>query len=97
MISSFGDRATEDLYHARNSSRVRRFPTNIVPAALRKLDVIRGAQELGDLRSRPGNRLEQLKGNYAGYHSIRVNQQWRIVFRWESGAAHDVSLVDYHS
>ena len=97
MIASFGDKATEDLYHGRNTGRVRRYPSDIVRVALHKLDVIRGAHAIQDLRSPPGNRLEQLKGDYAGYHSIRVNQQWRIVFRWENGAAYDVSLVDYHS
>lgn len=97
MIASFGDKATEDLYHGRNTGRVRRFPADILPAALRKLDVIRGTHDLQDLRSPPGNRLEQLLGDYTGYYSIRVNQQWRIVFRWKNGAAHEVSLLDYHS
>ena len=96
MIASFGDRATEDLYHGRKTSRVRRFPHNMLPAALRKLDVIRAAHRLQDLRVPPGNRLESLKGEYAGWHSIRVNQQWRIVFRWEDDAAHGVMLTDYH-
>lgn len=88
--------ATEDLYHGRKTSRVRRFPESIVPAALRKLDVIRAAHRLQDLRSPPGNRLEALRGNYDGYYSIRVNDQWRLVFRWEGDAAHMVSLIDYH-
>ena len=72
MIVSFGDAATEDLYHGRNTSRMPRFPTDILAAALRKLDVQRAAQSLHDLRSPPGNRLEQLRGDYAGYHSTRV-------------------------
>ncbi len=96
MIASFGDKATEDLYHGRNTRRVRRFPPDVVPVALRKLDVIRGAQRLVDLRSPPGNRLEALKGDYLGWYSIRVNQQWRIIFRWEQEAAHGVTLTDYH-
>ncbi len=96
MIASFGDVATEDLYHGRQTNRVRRFPQRIVAAALRKLDVLRAAHQLQDLRSPPGNRLEALKGDYAGYYSIRVNQQWRLVFRWEGDTAYDVSLVDYH-
>lgn len=96
MIASFGDMATEDLYHGRKTSRVRRFPESIVPAALRKLDVLRAAHRLHDLRSPPGNRLEALRGNYEGYYSIRVNDQWRLVFRWEGDAAHMVSLIDYH-
>ena len=63
---------------------------------MRKLDVLNGAHELLDLRSPPGNWLEALKGDWLGYHSIRVNEQWRIVFRWESNNAHDVRLIDYH-
>lgn len=88
--------ATEDLYHGRKTSRVLRFPESIVHAALRKLDVIRAAHRIQDLRSPPGNRLEALRGNYEGYYSIRVNDQWRLVFRWEGDAAHMVSLIDYH-
>ena len=94
-IRSFQDAATADLYHGRNTSRVRRFPTDVLQAALRKLDVLNAAHRLDDLRSPPANRLESLRGEFAGFHSIRVNDQWRIVFRWENGA-HDVSLMDYH-
>lgn len=96
MIVSFRDRATEDIYHGRRSSRVRRFPTNVVRAALRKLDVLNSAHRLNDLRAPPGNRLKALKGDLEGFHSIRVNDQWRIIFRWINGAAHNVSLTDYH-
>ncbi len=94
-IRSFKDPATADLYHGRSSARARRFPQSIVSIALRKMDVLNAAHKLDDLRSPPGNRLEALKGDLAGYHSIRVNDQWRITFRWIDGA-HDVSLVDYH-
>lgn len=94
-IRSFGDLATADLYHSKNTSRARRFPQSIVSIALRKLDVINAAHKLDDLRSPPGNRLEALKGNLTGYYSIRVNDQWRITFRWNDDAL-DVSLVDYH-
>jgi proteic killer suppression protein len=94
-IRSFGDPATADLFHGRNSSRVRRFLQELLSIALRKLDVIIAAHKLDDLRSPPGNRLELLKGERKGFHSIRVNDQWRIVFRWENGA-HEVSLLDYH-
>jgi proteic killer suppression protein len=82
VITSFGDSATEDLYHNRPSNRVRRFPTDVQKAALRKLDVLNAAHRLDDLRSPPGNRLELLRGGWQGFHSIRVNGQWRIVFRW---------------
>jgi proteic killer suppression protein len=75
---------------------VRRFPQGILRIALRKLDVINGAHELIDLRSPPGNRLEALQGDLQGFHSIRINDQWRVIFRWESGGAHQVSIVDYH-
>jgi proteic killer suppression protein len=97
MIASFGDQATEDLYHGLRSKRVRRIPRNIWRVARRKLDMIEYAHILRDLAVPPGNRLEALKGDRSGCHSIRINDQWRIVFRWRSGAAHDVAIVDYHS
>ncbi|OIP49089.1 MAG: plasmid maintenance system killer protein [Deltaproteobacteria bacterium CG_4_10_14_3_um_filter_60_8] len=96
MIVSFGDRATEDLYHNRPTSRVRRFPQDVVGLALVKFDMLNGAAEVLDLRSPPGNRLEALKGDLKGSHAIRVNDQWRLVFRWEGNNAHDVRLMDYH-
>lgn len=96
MIQSFGDTATEDLYHGRQTSRVRRLPPAIIPTALRKLDMINAAHQLVDLRVPPGNRLEALKGDKEGFHSIRINDQWRIIFRWEKGGASEVSIVDYH-
>ena len=86
MIESFGDPATEDLFHNRQTRRVHRFPPDILRAALRKLDVIEAAQRLQDLRSPPGNRLESLKGDLRGFHSIRVNSQWRIIFRWSENS-----------
>lgn len=96
MIVSFGDEATADLYHGRKTSRVRRFPHDIQRVSLRKLDVLNGARELIDLRSPPGNRLELLRGDRQGFYSIRVNQQWRIVFQWQDGQAMKVELTDYH-
>jgi proteic killer suppression protein len=96
MIVSFGDVATADLYHGRLTSRMLRLAQDVQRVALRKLDVLNAAHRLIDLRSPPGNRLEALKGDWSGYHSIRINNQWRIVFRWEGGNAHDVSLIDYH-
>jgi proteic killer suppression protein len=94
-IRSFGDLATADLYHGRKTSRMRRFPQNVLSVTLRKLDMLNAAYKLVDLRSPPGNRLEALKGDLEGFHSIRVNDQWRIIFRWDNGA-NDVALVDYH-
>lgn len=96
MIVRFGDGATEDLYHGRSTSRARRFPNEIVGLALVKLDMLNGASALLDLTSPPGNRLEALKGDLKGFHSIRVNDQWRVVFRWENNSAHGVRLMDYH-
>jgi len=71
-------------------------PTQIKESALYKLDLINAAQSLEDLKSPPGNRLELLKGNLAGFHSIRINNQWRIVFRWQDSNAQDVQIIDYH-
>jgi proteic killer suppression protein len=96
MIVSFGDRATEDLYHGRPASRARRFPREVADLALVKMDSLNGAASMLDLRSPPGNRLEALKGELKGWYSIRVNDQWRLVFRWEGNDAHKVRLMDYH-
>ena len=97
MIESFGDGATKDLFHGRTTARVRRFPADIVRAAVRRLDALNAATELNDLESPPGNRLEALKRDLKGFHSVRVNDQWRVVFRWRDGDASDVRLTDYHS
>lgn len=96
MIASFGDRATEDLYHGRQTARARRFSHEVVDAALVKMDSLNAAASVLDLRAPPGNRLERLKGDLKGLHSIRVNDQWRLIFRWEGNDAHDVRLTDYH-
>ena len=94
MIASFGDKATEALFHGEPC--LRRIPADIRHAAVRKLDLLNGAHSLQDLRSPPGNRLEVLRGDLHGFHSLRVNDQWRVVFRWEVGNAHAVKLMDYH-
>ncbi len=96
MIVSFGDRATEALYHGRPNKQARRFPSTIVRVALRKLDMLNAARELRDLREPPGNRLELLKGDLAGFYSIRINNQWRIIFHWSDNNAADVSITNYH-
>ncbi len=93
MIKSFADRDTERLF---GRARVRRYPGVLQRVMLRKLVVLDSAESLDDLRSPPGNRLEKLRGDRAGQHSIRVNDQWRICFRWAEGDAHGVELVDYH-
>lgn len=96
MIVSFGDKATEDLFHARRTGRVRRYSPEILRAAVQKLDVLNSARELRDLRSPPGNRLEPLQGEYRGFHCIRVNRQWRIIFKWTAAEASEVRIIDYH-
>jgi proteic killer suppression protein len=96
VIVSFGDRATEELFHGRPTVRARRFPADVVKVSLRKLDMINTAAILLDLRSPPANRLEALKGDLKGFYSIRVNDQWRVIFRWSANHAVDVRLTDYH-
>lgn len=96
MIASFGDDATEALFLGTDGRRTRRIPADIRAAAVRKLDMLNAAAQLIDLRSPPGNQLEALKGDRKRMHSIRVNDQWRVVFRWDDGDAHEVSIVDYH-
>jgi proteic killer suppression protein len=96
MILSFDDAATADLYHGKNTHPVRRFPLAIQHIAHRKFDMLNAADRLVDLRETPSNRLEALKGGLAGLHSIRVNDQWRLVFRREDNIAHEVWLTDYH-
>ena len=93
MIVSFRDREAERIWSGEGS---RRLPGDIQVVALRKLRVIDAAEDLADLRNPPGNRLEALRGDRAGQHSIRINDQWRICFRWSDGGARDVEIVDYH-
>ncbi len=96
MIESFGNRLAEDLFYDKTSKEVRRFPPELKRAARRKLLYVHDAAEFVDLRVPPGNRLEALKGELAGYYSIRINDQWRIIFQWEGGNAKNVQVVDYH-
>jgi proteic killer suppression protein len=96
MIASFGDRRTEDLFHGRVSSRTRRLPPGIVGVAVRKLDMLQAARRLDDLRNPPSNHLEALRRDLKGFYSIRVNDRWRIIFRWEAGEARQVKVIDYH-
>ncbi|MFN3549560.1 MAG: type II toxin-antitoxin system RelE/ParE family toxin [Mesorhizobium sp.] len=92
MIRSFADRDTERLF---DDESVRRFRA-IERVARRKLMLLDGAESLDDLRSPPGNRLEGLKGDRIGRFSIRINDQWRICFKWRNGGADEVEIVDYH-
>lgn len=93
MIVSFGDGETEKIW---NGERSRRLPFDIQAGALRKLRLINAARQIDDLVVPPGNRLERLKGERSGQWSIRINDQWRIVFHWSEGGAEDVAIVDYH-
>jgi proteic killer suppression protein len=93
MIRSFADRETERVF--RRELRTK-FAQPVARSALRKLLILDAAESLADLRVPPGNRLEKLVGKRAGQHSIGVNDQWRICFRWRDSDAHDVEIVDYH-
>ena len=92
MIQSFRDRATEQLWMG---AVVKRF-TGIERTALRKLDILHQARDLRDLAAVPGNRLEALAGDRRGQHSIRINDQWRICFKWTKEGPANVEIVDYH-
>lgn len=97
VIASFADATTQDLFDGLNSKAARKIPKPLWPVIARKLDMINTAHELKDLASPPGNRLEALKGERAGFHGIRVNDQYRIVFRWSAGSVYEVQVADYHS
>lgn len=93
VIRSFRDPETERIF---DRERSKKLPQSIHRPALRKLLVLDAADSLGDLRIPPGNRLEKLSGDRKGQHSIRINDQWRICFRWKNGDAFDVEITDYH-
>ncbi|HUD52403.1 type II toxin-antitoxin system RelE/ParE family toxin [Parvibaculum sp.] len=93
MILSFADKEAEAIW---SGLRSRRLPQDMQATALRKLRQLDAAGRLDDLKVPPGNRLEALSGNRRGQHSIRINDQWRICFRWADGGASDVEIVDYH-
>jgi proteic killer suppression protein len=93
MIRSFNDRETERVYSRFLSKRL---PKDIQPSALRKLRMLNNSRNILDLRESPGNRLKKLKGDREGQYSIRINDQWRICFRWDGTDAWDVEITDYH-
>jgi len=93
VLRSFADKETERIW---KRERSKLFGPDLQRAAYRKLLLLDAAENLSDLRVPPGNRLEKLKGNRRGQHSIRINQQWRICFRWTDAGAADVEIVDYH-
>jgi proteic killer suppression protein len=96
VIETFGNTLAEDLFDDRQTKTTRSFPPELRRVARRKLLYLHDASELKDLRVPPGGRLERLKGNRRDFHSIRINDQWRVVFRWAAGNAFDVQIVDYH-
>jgi proteic killer suppression protein len=93
MIRSFRDKDTQRVF---NRERVRKLGPEVQRIAQRRLVMLDAAETLNDLRFPPGNRLEKLTGNRVGEYSIRINDQWRICFRWRNPDAHDVEIVDYH-
>jgi proteic killer suppression protein len=93
VIKTFADKRTVAVFEG---GRPKGFPTDIVISARRRLTALDAADSLADLRNPPSNRLEALKGDRAGQHSIRVNSQWRVCFHWRDGDAYDVEVTDYH-
>jgi proteic killer suppression protein len=96
VIQSFADETAADLFRGRNTGAARRIPRDLWRGVQRKLRLIDAAGRLDDLAVPAGNRLELLKGDQAGRHSIRVNEQYRVTFRWENGHAYEVRVEDYH-
>ena len=94
MIKSFNDRDTEFLFFGQ---KPRKLPLEILNRGTRKLLILHAATNLSELRVPPGNRLEKLKGDHSGQHSIRINQQWRLCFQWRDGHAYKVEITDYHN
>ena len=93
MIVSFGSKDTENIWLG---NRVKKIPIEIQKVGRRKLRMLNNSQNISDLRIPPSNRLERLKGKSKEYYSIRINDQWRIVFRWKNDRAHEVEILDYH-
>ncbi|WP_181308861.1 type II toxin-antitoxin system RelE/ParE family toxin [Rufibacter sp. XAAS-G3-1] len=93
MIISFGSKETEKIW---NGVRVAKLPMEIQAIGRRKLRMLNNSQNIADLRIPPSNRLEKLSGNLKEFYSIRINDQWRIIFQWNNGQASEVEIVDYH-
>lgn len=93
MIKEFGDKESEKIW---NGIRSKKLPNEIQNVARRKLRMLNNSQDVNDLRIPPANRLEKLKGDLKEYYSIRINNQWRIIFQWRNDDAYDVKIVDYH-
>jgi len=93
MIKEFGDKETEKIWEGIRSKKL---PSEIQNIARRKLRMINNAQDINDLRIPPANRLEKLKGYLEDFYSIRINNQWRIIFQWHNNDAYEIKVVDYH-
>jgi proteic killer suppression protein len=93
MVISFGDKDTRKMWEG---ERIKGLSTEIQEIARRKLRMLNNSQDLADLQIPPSNRLEKLKGNYKDFYSIRINNQWRIIFKWNNGNADQVEIIDYH-
>lgn len=93
MILSFGSKETEKVW---SGERVRKWPIEIQTAGRRKLRMLNNSQNISDIRIPPSNRLEKLGGNLKDFYSIRIKDQWRIIFQWEEGNANNVEIIDYH-
>lgn len=93
MIKSFADKEADKIWNGTQSIK---FPAHIQNVARRKLRMINNAQNINDLRVPPANHLEKLSGNLGGFHSIRINKRWRIMFKWKNDNAFEVQIVDYH-
>lgn len=93
MILSFGSKDTQKIW---DGERVKKIPNLIQEISRRKLRMLNNSQDLMDLQIPPSNKLEKLKGNLKNFYSIRINDQWRIIFKWESGNSSEVEIIDYH-
>ena len=96
MIKSFKDKITEDIYNGYNTKAARHIPDTVWTTACRKLDMLNAAHELKDILAPPGNKLEKLKRDLAEFYSIRINDQYRIIFKWTEGSIESVQIIDYH-
>lgn len=95
-IKAFKNKCAEDIFNFKNSKDSRKLPQHLTENAIEKLDMINAAMYLDDLKVPPGNKLERLSGNLDGFWSIRINNQWRIIFQWQAGDAENVAICDYH-
>ena len=93
MLKSFGSKETEKIWSGVRSSKI---PPEVQKVGRRKLRMVNNSIDFNDLRIPPSNRLEKLSGTLKGYHSIRINDQWRIIFKWQAGHAYEVEIIDYH-